>query len=63
MREKYACIPKLASKVLYGFSDGEDCWDWIPGEHGIIINFEDPRNPKRTYQATYLPEVPVGSRN
>ena len=45
--------------VLYEFTEGANCWDWTPGEHGIIINFSDPSYEKRRYQATYLPEVPV----
>lgn len=49
---------KLAVSLLVGFSPCRDCLDWVPGLHGIIIKFHGD-STKRSFSATYLPEVAV----
>ena len=49
---------KLAVSLLVRFSPCRDCLDWVPGLHGIIIKFTDgDSTKKRSFSATYLPEV------
>lgn len=54
-------IPQLDCKVslLHTFEKCKvgQCYDWILGTHGIIIDFTDDRG--RHFNATYLPEVPL----
>ena len=42
--------------LLDHFVHGQDIDDWILGEHGVILEFEER---KRRYKATFLPEVPL----
>ena len=42
--------------ILQHFEEGLKWLDWEIGVHGIIIEFMDPMG-RRTYNATYLPEI------
>lgn len=50
-------LPSLRCSVslLVDYEDCSDCYDWVVGTHGIIINFQNSRC--QTFSATYLPEV------
>ncbi|CAB4003614.1 Hypothetical predicted protein, partial [Paramuricea clavata] len=41
--------------LLTNFEEGDNCFDWEIGIHGIRIEFYNEKGNKRT--ATYLPEV------
>jgi AMME syndrome candidate gene 1 protein len=44
----------LSVSLLVNYEDGEHCYDWEVGVHGILIDVEAEGN---NYSATYLPEV------
>eukprot|EP00485_Elphidium_margaritaceum_P018710 CAMPEP_0202728924 /NCGR_PEP_ID=MMETSP1385-20130828/185870_1 /ASSEMBLY_ACC=CAM_ASM_000861 /TAXON_ID=933848 /ORGANISM="Elphidium margaritaceum" /LENGTH=857 /DNA_ID=CAMNT_0049395177 /DNA_START=389 /DNA_END=2962 /DNA_ORIENTATION=- len=44
--------------LLHSFTRATKWDDWELGVHGITINFTDGASSKKTYNATYLPEVP-----
>jgi len=45
----------VSVSLLVEYENGKDCYDWIIGKHGIIIEFHD--DDGNNYNATYLPEV------
>ncbi|XP_028401804.1 AMMECR1-like protein [Dendronephthya gigantea] len=49
------CKLSCSVSLLTNFEEGDNCFDWEIGIHGIRIEFYNEKGNKRT--ATYLPEV------
>ena len=52
---------KCSISLLHSFTRAKTWDDWELGKHGITIHFTDS-NTTKTYNATYLPEVPGQQR-
>ena len=48
---------RVSVSLLVQYETCHDCYDWIIGQHGIIIKLTLPTNPTTVYSATFLPEV------
>jgi len=53
---------KCSISLLHSFTRAKTWDDWELGKHGITIHFTDSSVSGKTYNATYLPEVPGQQR-
>lgn len=47
---------QVAVSLLDNFEHINDRYDWVIGEHGLILEIQEPRG-SHSYRATFLPEI------